>query len=369
MACVFKRRGRWVVDFRDPQGYRHTLVVQGTRKDADARLAKIVSDIHRGDFIPFHQRKSFEELVEKFFRAKVAEVSQNTAEDYQRLTRLHLQPFFARFPIQKIRRETVEDFRSELHEKGIGPRTINKSVGLLGSFFRYAVAHQWLSRSPTAGLKKLSEAKKTQEELMETNVLNPEEIRRLLGVYGEKDGRWKIVVKAAVFTGLREGELLGMQWRDIDWRTKQIHVTRQYTRGRFSELKTRSSRRSVDMANALIADLRRWWGPCPKGTLNLVFPNGVGNPESHANLLQRGFYPFLEKADLTRIRFHDLRHTYASLMIANGEHPKYIQQQMGHSSVKVTMDIYGHLMQSSNPQAAEKLADLVLGRTELVTKW
>jgi len=133
-----------------------------------------------------------------------------------------------------------------------------------------------------------------------------------------------------VLTGLREGELLGLAWGDIDWTARQIYVRQQYTAGRFSELKTKASRRRVDLPGELVAELRRWRLQCPPGAHDLVFPTGLGTPDSPCNLLNRGFYPALRRAGLRKIRFHDLRHTYASLLIANGEHPKRIQALMGH---------------------------------------
>jgi hypothetical protein len=92
-----------------------------------------------------------------------------------------------------------------------------------------------------------------------------------------------------------------------------------------------------------------------------VFPNGAGNPESAGNLLHRGFYPALRRSGLRKIRFHDLRRTFASLLIANGEHPKRIQALMGHSSINVTMDVYGHLMPGGGDQVADRLGALVFG--------
>jgi integrase len=115
------------------------------------------------------------------------------------------------------------------------------------------------------------------------------------------------------------------------------------------------------MPGALVSELKRWKIACPLGELDLVFPSGAGNPENHGNVLRRGFYPALRRAGLRQVRFHDLRHCYASLLIANNEHPKRIQALMGHSSIKVTFDIYGHLMRDINDGVAARLADLALG--------
>ena len=122
---------------------------------------------------------------------------------------------------------------------------------------------------------------------------------------------------------------------------------------------TKASRRRVDLPAGLVAELKLRRLQCPPGAHDLVFPNGAGNPENHANLLNRGFYPAVRRARLRKIRFHDLRHTYASLLIANGEHPKRIQALMGHSSINVTMDVYGHLMPGGGDAVADRLGALV----------
>jgi integrase len=95
--------------------------------------------------------------------------------------------------------------------------------------------------------------------------------------------------------------------------------------------------------------------------MELVFPNEVGKPENSNNMVKRGFIPALRRANLPQIRFHDLRHTYASLLIKQGEHPKYIQGQLGHSSIKVTMDTYGHFMEDTNHEAAKRLGIAIFG--------
>ncbi len=123
---------------------------------------------------------------------------------------------------------------------------------------------------------------------------------------------------------------------------------------KLNELKAKSSRSKVDVARILMQELKVWKLKCPKGKDNLVFPNGAVNHEKHVNRLRPGFYPALRRAELRHIRFHNLRHTFASLLIVNNEHPKYIQKQLGHSSIKVTMDVYGHLMEEVNTESADK---------------
>ncbi|HUU81277.1 MAG TPA: site-specific integrase, partial [Acidobacteriota bacterium] len=116
-----------------------------------------------------------------------------------------------------------------------------------------------------------------------------------------------------------------------------------------------------DLGPSVIAELKKWKLACPLTELNLVFPNEVGKPIDANGLFKREFKAALRRAGLRDIRFHDLRHTYASLLIDQGEHPKYIQEQMGHSSINVTMDTYGHLMKSVNREASNKLDKAVFG--------
>ncbi len=108
-----------------------------------------------------------------------------------------------------------------------------------------------------------------------------------------------------------------------------------------------------------MTELKKWKLACPKSDLNLVFPNGAGKPIDHHNMVRRCFLPTLEAAELPRIRFHDLRHTYASLLIEQGENIKYIQTQLGHSNPTVTWNVYAHLMKPTNQEAANRLENTI----------
>jgi len=108
-----------------------------------------------------------------------------------------------------------------------------------------------------------------------------------------------------------------------------------------------------------MSDLRKWKLACPANDLDLVFPSKAGKPIDANNLIKREFKSALDRAKIRKIHFHILRHTYASLLIDQGEHPKYIQTQMGHSSINVTMDTYGHLMNTVNREASKRLEKAV----------
>ena len=145
-----------------------------------------------------------------------------------------------------------------------------------------------------------------------------------------------------IFTGARQGELLGLKWSDVEWETKQVHVQRNFTKGRFFDTKTKTSRRKIDLAPTMLLQLKKWKLACPPNEPDLVLPNEAGQPMNYSNMMSRHYVPALVKACIATklengtiegaIRFHDLRHTFASLLIAQGENIKYVQAQLGHSS-------------------------------------
>lgn len=156
---------------------------------------------------------------------------------------------------------------------------------------------------------------------------------------------------------------MGLKWADIDWQNSQIHIQRTFNKGRFFTPKTKTSKRKIDLGPTVITELRKWKLTCPKNSLDLVFANKAGEPINYSKMVQRQFLPALRAADLPKVRFHDLRHTYASLMINQGENIKYIQTQLGHSSPMVTLNVYTHLMKPTNQDGACRLENAIFGGT------
>ena len=168
----------------------------------------------------------------------------------------------------------------------------------------------------------------------------------------------------AALTGLREGELLGLTWGDLDWSNPRVHVRQALVRGKLMEPKTPYALRSVPLPSQLIVELKRWQIACPPSELDLVFPNNAGHPESPTNLINRGLHPALRRAGLRKIRFHDLRHCYASLLIDAGEPLLVVSRLLGHSSIKITADTYGHLMPDIVEGIAQRLGDRIFADSD-----
>lgn len=165
--------------------------------------------------------------------------------------------------------------------------------------------------------------------------------------------------KLAIMSGARQGELIGLKWSDVDWTNRQIHIQRTFNNQAWYDPKTPTSDRKIDLGPSMIADLKEWKLACPSNDLDLVFPNEALMPINHNNMVKRYFEPALKDAGIERIRFHDLRHTYASLLIDQGENIKYIQSQLGHSTPSVTLNIYAHLINNVNQDAACRLENMV----------
>ena len=161
---------------------------------------------------------------------------------------------------------------------------------------------------------------------------------------------------------MRLGEIRALTWDRVNFVKGCIKVDRNVYKNKFTEPKTRTSKREINIPNDLIKVLKEWRLRCPNGELNLVFPNENGNFMDNHNLKKRKFKAILRRAGVSIIRFHDLRHTFASMLLANDAQPKYVQHQMGHSSIKTTMDIYSHLMQESHQNGVDTLNRILATR-------
>jgi integrase len=144
--------------------------------------------------------------------------------------------------------------------------------------------------------------------------------------------------------GIRAGELWGLQWGDIDWNARQIHVKRSLWKHQFQKPKTKNATRKIDMTERLARELKAWKLASPLSEHDLIFPSPEGYSTMHTNMMKRHFCPALRRAGLRQVSFHSLRHSNASFRIHVGQNIKYIRGQLGHASINMTMDVYGQLL-------------------------
>ncbi len=357
MACITKRRGRWVIDFYDQHGKRRwkTLPEEATKKQARDELRDIEKKISKGIYISEKKVPDFSKLADKWLESKKPNIRHSTYDQYNGHVDNHLKPYFGNTKITRINYDSVENFVNHCYEKEVTIPTLRKILINLGAIMTYACRKRYIDYNPIRDIEKPKGRSEHKED--ELNILTPAQCKTLFDNTPEL--KYRTLFMTAVLTGMREGELFGLKWSDINWFSRQIHVNRTFNHCRFYEPKSKSSRRKIDLAPQLVTQLKEWKLACPKSELDLVFPNEEGKPLSPINMVKRRFEPALREAKIDRVRFHDLRHTYASIQIDLGGNPKYIQNQMGHASINVTFDIYGHLIKTENKEAANRLGNAI----------
>jgi integrase len=375
-----RRRGKsWVVYFRVDG--RQLWRSFKTREEAELYLANAQVKRASGEFrLPLKIRFAdfAQEWLETYARVNVRP---KTFEGYESSLRVHLVPEFGQLYLTEITRKGIDGFvadwatagpryaerlrrarqteqeraRAERRDSravrlGHSPKTIGNALVPLREMLGHAVEWGYLSANPAERVRR----PRVERNHDEMQALDANQVRHLLA---KAPPEAKTLLLCAITTGMRRGELLGLKWGDVDWAGRRIWVRRSVgPDGRFQQPKTRGSVRAIAMTPTLVAMLRpHRMASSFKGEDDLIFPSEHGTPLDGRNMVRRNFEPALRRAGLPRIRFHDLRHTFASLLIAQGEHPKLISEQLGHASVQITLDRYGHLMDQSYGDASDRL--------------
>ena len=260
----------------------------------------------------------------------------STLGDYDSYLRIHLQPFFGNLPLEKIARTDVEEFVAEKLADGHAPKSVRNYLGLLHSLFAYAEKQEWSAGNPC----KLVESPGASDRDGDIHFLSKAELDALLRAVPDKGlgPLDRVLYLTATMTGLRQGELLGLRWRDIDWAASRVRVRQSYVRGEFGRPKSTRSSRSVPLADRAAGDLERWFqGSSFQAHDDLVF----GNPHSGKPLARRAvlkrFKGNLSRARVREVRFHDLRHTFGTRMAGAGVPLRSLQEWMGHRDFKTTL--------------------------------
>jgi len=361
MACITKRRGRYVIDCYDQHGerYRKTLPAGTTKQRAREILRDVEEKIERRTFL--HEKKTplFSEVAQQWLGYKKTRCRETTWEMYGG----HLKNHFADLDgkrINLITTGTVESFITSRQVESMCLGQLRKILVTFNQIMAYAVRHRMIDFNPVRDAERPKATGKVGES-QEMRILIPEQIPGLLDA--EPDEKYKNLFLVAIMTGVRQGELLGLKWLDVDFGKKQIHIKRTFNHNRWFEPKTKGSIRNIDLSPMVVRALAEWKLKSGGQDDVLVFPSEAGTPIGCFNMVRRHFTPALKRAGLPLIRFHDLRHTYASLLIQQGENIKYIQSQLGHSSPTVTLNVYAHLMKDQNQEAVCRLENTIFEAT------
>ena len=352
-------------------GKRKWETVGRIKKDAERRLVEVSSQLHQGTYRP-PQPMLFRDFAQQWLRDYAeGAVKPMTLRSYRGLVRNHLIPMLGDLWLTQLSPQRIQGVLAQfLRERGLSPKTANNCLVLLKTILKFA--RQWglLRENPAEEIKPL------RVESKEMDFLRPEEIQLLLK---HADEPYRTLFLTAVMTGMRRGELLALQWGDIDWHHNLIRVRRSLfwhsqqelaelqstpvegaVQGwRFSNPKSKRSIRTIIMSPRLRDALELHRLSCPVSPQDLVFCTKEGTPMEPNNMIHREFLPTLRRAELRHIRFHDLRHTFTTLLIAQGVNVKAIQAQLGHASIQTTLDRYGHLLPETQQYIGERLDALV----------
>lgn len=356
---------------------RYKTVRCKTLREAEKELAKFVVEVEAGTYIA-PEKMRFADFVEEWHKKHgIKHLSPKTLETYDLHLKNRILPAFGHMRLDEIKPIHIVSFLDEL-EKGssrkdgkegsLSPSTILYHYRILRDIFARAVEWKLIKSNPVEGVKRPKATNK------KADVYDEQEVAQLFQLLQKEPLHARMLITLALTTGLRRGELLGLQWDDVDLENGVIHVnhTLTYTKERGYELKrpkTESSIRTVSLPPSVVKELKAyklvkmkermmagdlWEG----GEYFFVFSSWNGKP----------FYPtapgtwwrrFIKRSGLRYIRFHDLRHTSATLLINQGVHAKIISERLGHSDIRITMNIYGHALRSADQEAAKKF-DMIL---------
>jgi integrase len=348
----------------DHDGQRRTKTV-GSREAAERVKREIEARLALGGLAVLESEPppvpKLSDYAKTWIKTVEAERKPSTAGFYRQYLRLHVEPRFGEERLGAISREQVKAFIGELRTRNLAKNTIRLAVTALRAILSAAVEDGLIAANPAQRLGRFVKSEKPKRE---ATSLTSQEANQLLRAGEERlsPGDHALLF-TALRAGLREGELAGLQWgdlhfgKDTDDPNRYIVVQRNYDR-RWSRTmltpKNTKSRR-VDMTKDLRRVLLALRGPRGVATTELVFPSDAGTPIEMNNFSQRTFAPLLTAAGLRKIRFHDLQHTFGSLLIQAGASLAYVRDQMGHSSIQVTVDIYGHLVPGANIVFVDRL--------------
>jgi integrase len=348
-------REAWIVDYVDQSGQRRNKNFE-RKRDAEAYEATVRVNLARG--IHSYSRTTIAAAGQQWLNEVDGRLERSTVESYRQHLNDHIVPYIGAVRLADLTAPMVRDFIDRLRTDKRSPAMIKRVIGDLGTILGDAQERGLIAQNAVRSLsrKKHRRIERRQRSALKVRVdiPSPAEIRAILA---HLQGRWRPLLLTAIFTGMRASELRGLRWADVDLKHGEIRVRQRADRFNvMGQPKSAAGQRTVPLPPIAISTLREWKLACPKGDLDLVFPNGIGRIESHANIVNRALGPVQIAAGVVTksgkpkyTGLHSLRHFYASWCInrrVDGglELPlKMVQHRLGHSSIQMTSDRYGHL--------------------------
>jgi integrase len=359
----------WI--FINHQGKRKSKKIGADEKLANEVAEKIKAKLVLGELEVERingPSPTFKEYAELWLEGYIKSTKRRTTyQRYASLFEKHIGSKIGKMSIDTITRGHVRNTLLDIHKKGLSKSTVSIARNVISGTFEHAIDEELVKDNPSKGvLGKLGLDERKDREPVQP--MTADDVSQFLSTCKKHRKDWYPFFLCAFRTGMRLGELLALHWGDIHWNSKYIQVQRAFRNGRITKTKTSKSRR-VDMSDQLYDELKALYKRRKEEGLKA----GQGAPEEivfHTNgnytsqsTVRYIWKRMLDKAKLRDMRFHDIRHSFASLLLSNGESPVYVKEQLGHSSIQMTVDIYGHLIPSSNRQAVNALDENAPKRT------
>lgn len=362
--------GRWEGTLRLAGGRRKSVYGK-TQREVLEKLTRVRRDRELG--LPTRsERTTAAAYLARWLDSARPALAPRTWQRYEQLVRVHALPVIGQIPLARLSPQDLQALYAERLTAGSAPATVHQL---------HAILHHALDQAAEWGLVARNVASVVtppRAARAELRTFSPDQARTFLdSVSGD---RLEALYVLALTTGMRQGELLALRWSDVDLEGRAARVRSTLYRPRgggyvFAPPKTPRSRRQVALTQAAVAALRRhrirqaeeWLAIAAvvgedarrtRDELGVVFANELGAPLRAARVA-RAFHAAVRRAGLPRIRFHDLRHTAATLMLGRGVHPKVASEMLGHSTIATTLDLYSHVAPTMQRQAADEL-DAVL---------
>jgi integrase len=357
MASIRKRnwtargieQSAWIVDYLDQSGKRHVRTF-ATKKEAEAWRIGALHEVQQGTHTPASASVTLAEVFERWIEHCEAEgLEHSTIKQRRQHLDLHLRPFIGARRLSELTMPAIHQFDAQLRKANRSLAMRRKVLTNIKTALQFAQSQGLVAQNVARGIKLKGDDRRGAGRLKEgVDFPTKPEIKMLID---KAPTRWRPFMITAIFTGMRASELRGLRWQDVDLDAGIVHVRQRADAWRkIGPPKSAAGTRDIPLVPMAINALRQWRLACPTGELDLVFPNNVGRVESHSNILKRVWTPLQRACAITddggkaRYDFHGLRHAAASLFIAHlGWTPKRVQAVLGHASISMTFDRYGHL--------------------------
>jgi integrase len=388
----------WVAEYTDHEGKRRLRTFE-TKQEADSFHVGATGELRAGTHVPDSQSITVAEAGRLWLKRCEADgLEQSTVDYYQQHLDRHIIPVIGAVKLSRLTMPMLTTFQDKLGELGRSPTMVRKVRISLGALLADAQRRGLVGQNVVHALPRSLRGKETRAAARQrgrlkvgVDIPSLDEIRAIIAAAsdgGDSGGRRPLLL-TAIFTGLRISELRGLRWDDVDLKRSELHVRQRADRyNAIGRPKSVAGERGIPLPPMLVSTLRKWKLACPNSELGLAFPAADGGVESYVNITRHALVPTLLAAGVTasvkdelgkpakdddgkpiiaaKYGWHSLRHFYASWCINRKVDgglelpPKMVQQRMGHASIAITMDVYGHLFPSGDDGAELATAEKAL---------